>query len=85
MKSTYNHGHQISEYTQIIPAEAMTGDNEHDYALYCAILTAGKFMTIKELTKVADAISPATGKQVAESCRRITNENLGYIELAYGC
>jgi len=79
MKSNYGKGQNLPEYKQIFPAEAMTGNQFHDYAVYCAMLTAAKIMTRKELEKVADWVPPYIRKQVAQTCERIIRENLGGI------
>jgi len=79
MKSNYGKGCNLPEYKQIFPAETMTGNQFHDYAVYCAMLMAAKFMTRKELEKVADWIPPYIREQVAQTCKRIMRENLGCI------
>jgi len=82
MISNYGRGHRISEHVNIVPAEAMTGDDVHDLAVCCAIWTAGKWMSQEELAVVADVIRakhPNYPAQVAKTCKNIADEELGYI------
>ena len=84
MKSIYGKGCHIPKFRQIFPAEAMVGEDRNDYAVYCAMLTASKIMTIEELNRVADWVhhwNQEINHQVAETCKRIVRENLGYIWL----
>ena len=84
MKSNCGKGYSFPEYKQIFPPEAMNGNNWHNYAVYCGILTASGIMNIEELIKVADWIhhrSPEINQQVAETCKKIVQEHLGYIWL----
>ena len=57
----------------------MTGNQHHDYAVYCAMLTASKIISQGDLEKVADWIPSYIRKQVAETCKKIAQEHLGYI------
>ena len=82
MISNYGKGHKISRHVNVVPPEAMTGDNIHDLAVCCAIWTAGKWMSREELAIVADAIRakhPNYPSQVAKTCKQIAQQELGYI------
>ena len=81
MKSNYGIGHNLPAFTQMIPPEAMTGDNRHDYAVYSALLTAAKMMSHEELVKVAERLPLHTRRQVADTCKRIVQEQQGFIWL----
>lgn len=79
MRANYGPGFTLSQYVQIFPTEAMTGNQFHDYGVYCAILTASKIMQRKDLEKVADLTPPQYRKPIAETCKRIVHKQLGYI------
>ena len=79
LKPNYSKGINFPQYSQIFPIEAMTGNPFHDYGVYCAILTAFKAMTRKELEAVADCTPADFRKPIAETCKRIVKEHLGYI------
>ena len=81
MHISYGNGHNLPAFTQIIPAEAMTGDNRHDYAVFCALLTAAKIMTHEELVEVAELLPLHIRRQVADTCKRIIQEQQGFIWL----
>lgn len=81
IKSNYGRALNLSQYIQIFPAEAMTGNSFHDYGVFCAILTASKIMKREDLKKVADRTPPQFRKLIAETCKRIVNEQMGYIGL----
>lgn len=81
MKANYK-GHKIPPHVNIIPPEAMIGKNPHDLAVCCAIWTAGGLMTQEELEIVADCVRekhPKYTAQVAKTCWKIVDEELGYI------
>jgi len=79
LDAEFRKGITLPQYTQIFPAEAMTGNSFHDYGVYCAMLTAFKAMTRKELETIADLTPPQFRKPIAETCKRIVREHLGYI------
>ena len=79
MKSNYNKGINFPQYSQIFPAEAMTGNPFHDYGVYAAVLTAFKSMTRKQLEAVADLTPELYRKPIAATCKRIVAKNWGYI------
>ena len=81
MKSNYGKGNQTPEFKQIFPAEAMTGNKYHDFAVYCAMLTAFKIISRKELEKVADLTPFQIRQQVAKTCKKIVQEHQGFIWL----
>jgi len=79
LKANYGKEINLPQYTQIFPTEAMTGNPFHDYGVYCAMLTAFKVMTRKELEAVADRTPTHLRKPIAETCKKIVREHLGYI------
>lgn len=82
MKPLYGQGKKISSHVNIIPAEALTGDDIHDLAVCCAIWTAGGLMKRRELEIVADkvrAMHPNYPAQVAQTCKKIVENHFGYI------
>lgn len=84
MKPLYGRSKRINDYVNIIPAEALTGDDVYDTAVCCAIWTASGLMTKEQLAKIADrirAIHPNYPTQVAKTCKMIAREELGYIYL----
>jgi len=84
LKSNYDNGHKVIQYRQIIPAEAMTGEDIHDFAICCCLLVNFGKMRVDQLQSLSDWIyhrDPRINKQIVETCKQIVREQLGYIWL----
>ena len=82
MKSNYGNGYKITPDKQIVPIEAMTGEDIHDFAVCCCLLVNFGKMRVDQLQSLSNWIyfrDARINTQVVETCKKIVKEQLGYI------